>query len=101
MKTLPIAIPPDAIADFCRRHGIARLALFGSVLRDDFTPQSDVDFLVEFLPDRVPGLIRLVGMERELSALIGRKADLRTEGDLSKYFVEEVLREAAPIYVAV
>ena len=101
MRTLPLAIPSTAIADFCRRHGIARLALFGSVLRDDFTPQSDVDFLVEFLPDRVPGLIRLVGMERELSALIGRKADGRTEGDLSKYFVDEVLREAAPIYVAV
>lgn len=100
MKTLPISIPSEAVADFCRRHGIARIALFGSVLRDDFTPQSDVDFLVEFLPDRVPGLIRLGGMERELSGIIGRKADMNTEGDLSKYFVDEILREATPIYVA-
>ena len=100
MKTLPIPIPSDAVADFCRQHGIARLSLFGSVLRDDFTPQSDVDFLVEFLPDARVGLFDLVGMERELSKIMGRKADLSTAGCLSKYFVDEVLREAAPIYVA-
>jgi hypothetical protein len=100
MKTLPVSISPHAIAEFCRKHGIARLSLFGSVLRDDFTPASDVDFLVEFLPDRVPGLIRLAGMENELSQLIGRKADLCTPGCLSKYFVDEVLREAMLIHVA-
>ena len=83
-----------------RKHGIARLALFGSVLRDDFTPESDVDFLVEFMPDRVPGLIRLVRMERELGETIGRRANLRTAAELSKYFVQEVLGMAEPIYVA-
>lgn len=100
MRRLPIVIPFDGIADFCLRNGIGRLALFGSVLRDDFTPDSDVDFLVEFLPDRTPGLIRLAGMEIELSELIGRRADLNTAGCLSKYFVDEVLREAEPVYVA-
>lgn len=100
MKDLPIVLPEEAISEFCRKHGIRRLALFGSILRDDFVPASDVDFLVEFLPDRVPGLIRLSSMERELSALVQRKADLRTEDELSRYFLEEVLREAAPIYVA-
>lgn len=98
MQTLPISIPTDVIADFCRRHGIARLALFGSVLREDFGPESDIDVLVEFAPDRVPGLIRLAGMELELSALLGRRADMNTPGCLSKYFVDEVLREAVPIY---
>jgi predicted nucleotidyltransferase len=100
MQTLPISIPTEAVADFCRRHGITSLALFGSVLREDFGPESDVDFLVEFAPDRIPGLIRLAGIELELSALIGRKADMNTAGCLSKYFVDEVLREAVPIYAA-
>ena len=95
-----IAIDRDRIAEFCRRHHIRKLSLFGSVLRDDFRPDSDVDVLVEFEPDHVPGLIRLGGMERELSDLLGRKADLRTPGDLSVYFRQKVLDTAEVQYAA-
>ncbi|MCI0440471.1 MAG: nucleotidyltransferase family protein [Chloroflexi bacterium] len=95
-----IAIPIAEIEDFCRKHHIRKLSLFGSVLRDDFREDSDVDVLVEFVPGKGPGLIRLAGMERELSELLGgRKADLRTPEDLSPYFRDEVLREAEPLYV--
>jgi len=100
VKSLPIILPLDAVGEFCRRNGIRRLALFGSVLRDDFTPDSDVDFLVEYAPEARVGLFDLVGMELELSEILGRKADLNTAGCLSRYFVDEVLREAVPIYVA-
>lgn len=100
MKPLPIQIPEDEIAEFCRQNGIKRLALFGSVVREDFTPESDVDVLVEFWPESIPGLFGMVRMERELSELMGRKVDFRTAGDLSKYFVDRVLREAEVIYVA-
>jgi uncharacterized protein len=79
---------------FCKKHHIRRLALFGSVLRKDFGPQSDIDVLIEFDPEHVPGLIRLAGMEQELSELLGRKVDLRTPEDLSPYFRKEVLRSA-------
>lgn len=83
---------------FCERHPIAKLSLFGSVLRDDFGPESDVDFLVEFLPGATPGLFGLVGMENELTDQLGRKADLRTPQELSKYFRQEVLDEAVLQY---
>jgi hypothetical protein len=86
------------VADFCRRHHIARLSLFGSVLRDDFMPESDVDVLVEFAPGKTPGLA-FFGMQDELSALIGRRVDLNTPGCLSKYFREQVVAEAMPIHV--
>jgi uncharacterized protein len=96
--------PPPRIAEFCRKHGIRRMALFGSVLRDDFRPgtdsPSDVDFLVEFEPGRVVGLIRLAGIERELSALLGRKADVRSPQELSRYFRDEVVRSAVVLYAA-
>jgi hypothetical protein len=86
---------------FCQQHGIARLAFFGSVLRDDFRPDSDVDVLAEFEPGRVPGLIGLAGIELELSELLGgRKVDLNTPGFLNAYFRDEVLREAENAYVA-
>ena len=89
----------ERIAQFCRKHHIRRLALFGSVLREDFSPDSDVDVLVEFDPDYVPGLFRLAHMERELSdAFDGRKVDLRTAEDLSRYFREDVLAEAEVQY---
>jgi hypothetical protein len=85
----------ERLADFCRKHHIRRLALFGSVLRDDFGPDSDVDVLVEFEPDHVPGLLRLAAMERELSACFGgRKVDLRTAEDLSRYFRDQVVATA-------
>ena len=93
-----IAVDRDAIAGFCRKHGIRRLALFGSVLRDDFSPESDVDVLVEFEPDRRIGLIGMAQLELELSSLLGRKADLRTPPDLSRYFRDEVLAEAEDQY---
>jgi len=87
------------IVAFCRQHYIRRLALFGSVLREDFRPESDVDVLVEFEPGHVPGLIRIARLERELSeAFGGRKVDLRTAEDLSRYFRAEVLAEAEALY---
>jgi len=95
-----IDIPQDALVDFCRKHHVRKLALFGSVLRDDFTADSDVDVLVEFDPDHVPGLIRLSGMELELCGLFGRKVDLRTPEDLSRYFRDEVVDSAEVRYVA-
>jgi predicted nucleotidyltransferase len=89
------------IAEFCRKNHVRRLALFGSVLRDDFRPDSDVDVLVEFEPGHVPGLLRLAGMERELSELFGgRRVDLRTPADLSRYFRDEVLSTARVQYDA-
>ena len=93
-----IKIPHDKVVDFCERHHIRKLALFGSVLRDDFGPESDVDVLVEFEEEHVPGLIRLAGMEIELGEIIGRKADLRTAGDLSVYFRKEVVESAEVQY---
>jgi hypothetical protein len=95
-----VDIPRQAIADFCRRHHIRQLALFGSILRDDFGPASDIDVLVQFQPGHVPGLIRMAGMEIELSAMFGRKVDLRTPGDLSRYFRDEVLAGAEVQYAS-
>jgi len=97
-KTLPIEIPKEEIEQFCQRHHIRKLSLFGSVLRDDFRPESDVDFLVEFEPEHIPGFIRLAGMEIELSEIVGRKADLRTAAELSPYFRQEVLNSAVLQY---
>jgi predicted nucleotidyltransferase len=94
-----ITIDRAQIADFCQRHHIRKLAFFGSVLRDDFRPDSDVDILVEFDPEHVPGLFRLAAMERELSRLLGeRKVDLRTPQDLSKYFRSKVAATAEVQY---
>ena len=93
-----IEFPTDQIADFCRRHHIRKLSLFGSVLRDDFGPQSDVDVLVEFEPGRVPGL-SFFAIEDELSNILGYKVDLNTPKMLSRYFREEVQREARVQYV--
>lgn len=93
-----VDIPTERIAAFCRRHGIRRLALFGSILRDDFGPDSDVDVLVEFEPDHIPGLIRFSGMELELSGLLGREAELRTPEDLSRYFRDRVVATAQSVY---
>ena len=93
-----IEIPEAEIAAFSRRHHIRKLALFGSVLRDDFTPESDVDVLVEFEPDTRVGLIGFAGMEIELSRLLKRRVDLNTPGFLSPYFRDQVLREAEAAY---
>jgi predicted nucleotidyltransferase len=92
-----ISIDREKIARFCRKHHIRRLALFGSVLRDDFGPDSDVDVLVEFEPNHVPGLAFFT-MENELSEIIGRKVDLNTPGFISGYFRERVMAEAEVQY---
>ena len=87
------------LSAFCRRSGIKRLSLFGSVLTERFSGTSDVDVLVEFERGRQVGYLRMAAMERELSKLFGgRKIDLRTPGELSKYFREEVMRTAAVQY---
>jgi predicted nucleotidyltransferase len=96
---LNIPIDRARLADVCRRRHIRRLALFGSVLRDDFRPDSDVDVLVEFLPGKTPGL-EFFDIEQEVSAVLGRKADLSTPGFLSRYFRDQVLSEAVEVYVA-
>ena len=94
-----ITFPPDVIAAFCQRNHIRKLALFGSVLRDDFRPDSDIDVLVEFEVGHVPGLLRLARMERELSELLGdRRVDLRTPEDLSRYFRNDVVATAEVLY---
>lgn len=94
-----ITLDRAKLADFCQKHRIRKLSLFGSILRDDFDPdRSDVDFLVEFLPNATPGFFRLVDMEDQLSDLIGKKADLRTPKELSRYFRQEVLDEAVIQY---
>jgi len=94
-----IAVPREQIATFCRKHYIRKLAFFGSVLREDFSPTSDVDALVEFEPGFTPGL-DFFTMEIELGAILGRKVDLHTRASLSKYFREQALGEAEVQYVA-
>jgi uncharacterized protein len=95
-----IEIPKRRIAEFCRRNHIRRLALFGSVLRKDFRPDSDVDVLVEFEPRARVGMLRLAEMEIELSTILGRKVDLNTPGFLSRHFRDRVLAEAQVQYEA-
>ncbi len=89
-----LAIDREKIAKFCREHHIRKLALFGSVLRDDFRPESDVDVLVEFEPDISVGFFRMAAMESELSEMLKRKVDLRTPAELSRYFRQDVLNSA-------
>lgn len=93
-----LRLDDDALAEFVGRHGIRRLALFGSALRDDFGPESDVDLLVEFRTDRIPGMLQMAAMELELEALVGRQVELRTYDDLSTYFRDEVVRTARPLH---
>ena len=95
-----IDIPKRRIADFGQRHHICRLSLFGSVLRDDFNPESDVDVLVEFEPGTRMGLIRLARLELELGEILGRKVDLNTPGFLGMYDREQILAEAEVQYDA-
>ncbi len=95
-----IQINHDEIVAFCRRHHIRRLAFFGSVLREDFRPDSDVDVLLEFELDHIPGLFGLMSMQLEFSDMIGRTADFRAPGDLSRYFRDRVIAEAEVLYAA-
>ena len=97
-----IDVDEQALGNFCQRNGIRRLAVFGSALRDDFGPDSDVDLLVEFEPDCTPGMMAIVRMQAELEALLGdrRTVDLRTYGDLSRYFRDDVRETARPVFDA-
>ena len=91
-------LPQEKLTKFCREHHIKRLSLFGSALRDELTPESDIDLLVEFDQEYVPGLLTLAGIELELSDIIGRKVDLRTPDELSRYFRNEVLAHSRTEY---
>ena len=98
MRQIEFDMPTSALAAFCARNHIRTLALFGSVLREDFRADSDVDILVEFEPDQVPGFA-FFAMEEELTAMIGRSVDLHTPKSLSRYFRDRVQAEAEPLYV--
>jgi len=95
---LPIEIPEQELNEFCRRNHIRRLSFFGSVVRDDFGPESDIDVLVEFQRENIPGLISFAGMEIELSELLGRKVDLNTPGFFESPLRERIQREAVLHY---
>jgi len=97
--SLRMQVDRKRVADFCRKHRIRRLSFFGSVLRRDFRPDSDVDVLVEFEPGHAVGLLRMAGLELELSELLGRKVDLRTPAELSRYFRDEVMKTSEVQYV--
>jgi predicted nucleotidyltransferase len=99
-EKIHIELPKERIEEFCKKHHIRKLSLFGSALRDDFTPESDLDILVEFKPGTRVGMIRLAGLEIELGEILGRKVDLNTPGFLSKYYRDKVLAEAAVHYDA-
>ncbi|MCG2720963.1 MAG: nucleotidyltransferase family protein [Thermodesulfovibrionales bacterium] len=98
MNKIGFELPKDKIAEFCKRNHICRLSLFGSFLYGKVGPDSDIDFLVEFEPGHVPGLIRLAGMEEELSGILKYKVDLRTPQELSRYFRQEVIDSAKVQY---
>ena len=100
MKAPSLDIPHDDLREFCARHGIRKLALFGSVLREDFAPDSDVDVIVEFKPGEHVGLIRLGTIEAELSDLLGHRADVNMPEMLGRHFRDEVLAGAETIYDA-
>jgi len=96
MSALPITIPKEFLREFCERNHIRKLSLFGSVLTPRFRPESDIDMLVEFDPDHIPGLLTLAGMEIKISERLGRKVDMRTAEDLSRYFRNEVVASSLP-----
>ena len=95
-----VVVDDDVLTAFCRTNGVRRLGLFGSALRGELRPDSDIDLLVEFNPGRVPGLLRLAGLELELAELLGREVDLRMPGDLSHRFRDEVAAGARVLYDA-
>ena len=96
---MELLIPEEKVRDFCLRNHISSLALFGSVLREDFSPNSDIDILVDFEAEHTPGFLGLAAMEEKLSGILGgRKIDLRTPADLSRHFRNQVTKEARVIY---
>lgn len=98
--TSNISVDNDMLREFCLHHRIRRLALFGSVLRQDFTPQSDIDVIVEFEPGELVGFIRLGTVEAELSDLLGRAVDLNLQDSLDPAFRDRILAEAEIVYDA-
>lgn len=98
--SLQIDIDTEALAVFCRRAGIIRLSFFGSVLREDFGPESDIDVLVDFAPDSGIGLFEFVNLQRELTEFLGRNVDLHTPASLSHFFREDVVDSAEVAYAA-
>jgi len=98
MNNERINITQEKIINFCQRNQIRKFALYGSVLRDDFRPDSDIDILIELEPYHQVGLMQMAKMEIELSKLMGRKVDLRTPQDLSKYFRDKVMTTAKILY---
>ena len=95
-----LSVDDAFLAAFAHAHGIRRIALFGSALRDDFRPDSDIDLLVEFRPEHTPGLLHLAQMELELEDALGRPVELRTPEDLSPYLRDQVTSSARPLYAA-
>jgi len=93
-------MPKGKLAEFCRKNHIKKLSVFGSAIRGQLGPDSDVDLLVEFEEGRTPGLFSIIRMEMELTEMLGRKVDLRTPEDLSQYFRDEVIRNAKLQYQA-
>ena len=98
--SLQIDIGAEGLAAFCRRSGIRRLSFFGSVLREDFGPESDIDVLVEFAPDARIGLLEFVALQRELGEFLGREVDLHTPASLSHFFRDGVVDSAEVAYAA-
>ncbi|MDO9578668.1 MAG: nucleotidyltransferase domain-containing protein [Candidatus Cloacimonadales bacterium] len=100
MVSVEIIIGKERLHEFCRTNNIRKLSLFGSALRDELKPNSDIDLLVEFDVDHIPGLLKLAALEIQLSEFLGRKVDLRTPAELSKYFRDDVISIARELYVA-
>lgn len=99
-RSLPLSIPSEALGEICRRHGVLRLSFFGSVLRADFGPTSDLDVLVEFDPHARVTLFTLARLENELSDLLGRRADVHEPSALSPYLRDRILATTEPVHVA-
>lgn len=95
-----LGVAPEELRSFCDNHRIRRLAAFGSVMRSDFSPESDIDLLAEFEPGEVVGFIRLGTIEAELSELFGRSVDLNLSSSLNAAFRDRVLAEAESLYDA-
>ncbi|MCG2693700.1 nucleotidyltransferase family protein [Candidatus Parcubacteria bacterium] len=100
MYSITAVVSKEKLEAFCRKNRITKLLLFGSALRGDLKPESDIDILVEFDKEHIPGLMSFAGMENELSGMIGRKVDLRTPAELSRYFRSDVLRNARVEYAS-
>ncbi|MBI5179473.1 MAG: nucleotidyltransferase family protein [Nitrospinae bacterium] len=100
MNGIKIELPQEAIAEICKRHQVRELSVFGSAVRDDFTADSDIDFLVEFQPDAKIGFLEFAGMQIELAELLGRKVDLVSKNGLNPVIRDEILDSSKVFYAA-